>query len=84
MFIAMQRKYLQRMAQPLKIQALHLQLSMFQVLHYLHIKQQNLGADSEQSRHLKVQALAGEQRNAKSLLSHMQMVNLILLAQLKE
>ena len=78
----MQRMYLQRMAQPLNIQALNLQLSMFQVLHYLHIRQQLHGADSEQSRHLKVQNQ--KQRNAKSLLYHMQMVNLILLAQLKE
>ena len=73
MFIAMQRMYLIRMAQPLKIQALHLQLSMFQVLHYLHIRRQLHGADSEQSRQLKVQNQ--KQRNAKSLLSHKIMVN---------
>ena len=82
MFIAMQRKYLQRMLQLSKVRTLNIQLSTFQVLHYLHIRQQHLGADLEQSRHLKVQKQ--KQRNAKSLLYHMQMVNLILLAQLKE
>ena len=78
----MQRKYLQRMPQPSKNRTLNIQLSTFQVLHYLYIRQQLHGADLEQSRHLEVQKQ--EQRNAKSLLYHMQMVNLILLAQLKE
>ena len=78
----MQRKYLQRMLQLSKDRTLNIQLFMFQVLHYLHIRQQLHGADSERSRHLKEQNQ--KQRNAKSLLYHMQMVNLILLAQLKE
>ena len=50
--------------------------------HSLIIKQQNLGADSEQSRHLEVQKQ--KHKNAKLPLYLMQMVNLSLLAQLKE
>ena len=52
--------------------------------HSLIIKQSLLGADLERLRHLKVQALAGRQRNAKLLQYHLQMANLYLIALLKE
>ena len=48
MFIAMQRMYLIRLLQPSMIQTLNIQLFMFQVLHYLHIRQKLHGVDLEQ------------------------------------